>query len=728
MKKVQTILCFVGVVCLAALIIVIVAVSLPTKKFSFKETTETISNPGVGYTTTDWYHTKLNGTLVHDKQGAVVLFFVDLGPFSSGINEEGVDYDLDETFFNALRASFENCRKNGSTIAVRFRYDENGKSNPEPQTFEKVLGHISQIKQSGILQEYSDILMFVESGFVGQWGEQHSGKYTSLDYKAQLLGAMLDCVPAPIPVTVRTPDTFAKWAGIERKDLATYTPEPGSDASRVGIYNDGYMGSNSDLGTYANREVETAWIGRQTLSSYFGGEFSGAFDFAAKYDTYLPQNALKEMYQTHLSYINGNIFPVYKDYKFNKRLDVKGYDNSAYYGQTVFKFIRDHIGYRFVLKDSEISKSVKQGQAFDLSFTVCNNGFANLIKKQNCQIILERNGEYVCADVDTDPTKWLSGETVTESLQLQIPAFLQAGKWNVYFKSSIGNKAPEQFSMRSVRFADNGTWSASLGANWLGTINVKESSKNATQNAFCQVGSVSEPAQLMQYNSAVIMDGAFSFAEEWTDADKVADNGKNKLFVSADEENLYLATDIAHNAESPVFNVRISVGEKSHWIYVQPSGFVYFNNDKETGHIGLEMKYTETAFEYKIPLYMLGITSDTEIKHISVFVQDSADKNWKGTGSIETEKAFELKLRATVYNAFEQLKVAPNSDLSLKLSIKEQVTDIVWLRNGEEIAGGNGATLELKNIDKADEGTYSVTVTTAGGRKYTIDIAKIQLA
>ena len=374
--------------------------------FKFAEHVGTISNPGVGYTSTDWYYTSRGGTKVHDKQGAIVLFFIDLGPFSGGINQDGTDYDLDETFFTALRATFENCRNNGSTFALRFRYDSNGKDNPEPNTFEQVLRHILQIKESGILEYNKDILMFVESGFVGKWGEQHGGKYTTLEYKAKVLEAMLDCVPSPVPVTVRTPDIFAKYVGINRNQLAEYRVKEGSDEARVGLYDDGYMGSDSDLGTYANRETETEWLGNQTLTSYFGGEFSGNLDFAKKYDTYLPENCIPEMYKTHLSYINGNIFQLYKDYKFKKKYDVEGYNNSAYYGQSVFQFIRDHLGYRFVLKESNFPKSVNQGDNLKFSFTVTNNGFANPVKKQNCEIIFEKDGRFVTAEVKLDPTKW----------------------------------------------------------------------------------------------------------------------------------------------------------------------------------------------------------------------------------------------------------------------------------------------------------------------------------
>ena len=198
-----------------------------------------------------------------------------------------------------------------------------------------------------------------------------------------ILEAMLDLVPEDIPVTVRTPNIFAKWAGIETKDLADWISEPDSKASRVGLYNDGYMGSDSDLGTYADRAIETAWLGNQTTRTYYGGEFSGNLEWTKKYDTYFPENAVPEMYQTHLSYINSNIYQLYKDYTFSEEYTVSGVDNSAYYGETVFKFIRDHLGYRFVVRDCDLNASAEQGSTFHLKFDVENTGFANPIRPQN---------------------------------------------------------------------------------------------------------------------------------------------------------------------------------------------------------------------------------------------------------------------------------------------------------------------------------------------------------
>lgn len=688
--------------------------------FSFDEYVGTISNPGIGYTTTDWFHTKVGGTQAHDKQGDIVLFFIDLSPFSAGANADGVDYDLDKQFFSALRTTFENCRNNGSTIAVRFRYDENGKDNPEPNSFSQVLKHISSIKQSGVLEEYKGILMFVESGFVGKWGEQHGGKYTTLEYKAQLLSAMLDCVPSPVPVTVRTPDIFAEYVGINRSELATYKAEEGSDASRVGLYNDGYMGSDSDLGTYANRETETQWLSNQTLNSYFGGEFSGNIDFAKQYDTYLPENCIPEMYKTHLSYINGNIFQLYNDYKFDKNYDVVGYDNSAYYGQTVYQFIRDHLGYRFVLKESQFPQSVAQGENLEFSFKVVNNGFANPVKEQKCEIILEKDGKFVTTEVDVKPTEWLSGKTVNIQLNLKLPAFLETGEWKVYFKSSVGVDNFSQYGFRSVRFASKYVWQENLGANYLGYIQIMPS--DSCENTFGEVGKILKTAHLYSLSGKTVVDGQ---GDDWTAQDVIADGGQHKLYAKADEDNLYIMADIPHNCKAPVFNLKVKNADngKSYWLYQQYNGFIYFDRDMETGHSGMLMSYSDSLFEFKIPFYMFGIENGTRLSEISVNIQDSGD-GWKSTGSIKAD-GFTVNAQFNLYNSYEKLTLSSGADYDTELFADTEIASVIWFVDGVEVKNQSSAHFSLGDIQK--DCVISAKIISVKGTVRQVELTEIKI-
>ena len=75
-------------------------------KINYTESTETIQNPGMGYTTSYWLKVKRNTITPTNIIGSLVLIFIDIGEYSSGINEEKIDYDLDSTFFETLKKSF----------------------------------------------------------------------------------------------------------------------------------------------------------------------------------------------------------------------------------------------------------------------------------------------------------------------------------------------------------------------------------------------------------------------------------------------------------------------------------------------------------------------------------------------------------------------------------------------------------------------------------------------
>lgn len=704
----------------------------------YTEITDTINNPGAGYTSTLWYTCKPGDTPVKNPSGNLVLMFINIGAFSSGANgttaedgtyTEGTDYDLDDSFFEGLRGTLENCRKNGCTVAVRFRYDENGKTNPEPSTFDQVKRHINQIKENGVLEDYKDLLMFVETGFVGAWGEQHSGKYTSLDYKAQLVDAMLEMVPDDIPITVRTPNTFAKWAGIEVSELDSWISEPGSDAARIGMYNDGYMGSDSDLGSYSNREKETTWISNQTTGTYFGGEFSGNLEWAQKYDTYLPENALPEMYKTHLSYINSNIYNFYKDYTFGEDYDVENVDNSAYYGQTVFKFIRDHLGYRFVLRDSDLSAEVSQGDTLTLDFSVENTGFANPIRPQKAEIILEKDGNYTTAEVNIDSRKWRSCTTADEFLELKIPGGLEAGKWNAYIRFSVGNQGVKDGYKRTVRFANANVWNASLGANLLGSFTVTENdnAEKLTDNTFyqqnCENARISM-GSMYTVNNIIMLDGVRSGESEWTDSLLAAENGDNKLYITNDDKYLYIMAEIAQNATAPVYNLQIKNADednKFYWIYYASNGYVYFNNGS---YDGCECKRAGNYVEFKIPFgTVMNIYPKTTLSSVRVSIQDSANE-WVNVGELTAEN-YTVTDAFDIYSVCRDVTLMENDNFTMDVECSLEKASYQWLKDDEIIENEAGDTLTIENADVDDIGAYSVQITSESGTVRTACICNI---
>lgn len=692
----------------------------------FTESTETILNPGMGYTSTLWYRCVPNNTPVQNPTGALVLMFIDIGAFSSGENgttddagnyTPGKDYPLDDAFFAGLRGTLENCRKNGCTIAMRFRYDDDGTRDPEPATFDMLKTHIGQIGDSGILQEYSDLLMFVESGFVGCYGEQWGGKYCSLAEKAELLDLLLDIVPDPIPVTVRTPNIFSEWAGISRAELATWVSEPNSRAARVGLYDDGYMGSDSDLGTYADREAETGWVGRQTLTSYFGGEFSGNLEFAQQYDTYLPENAIREMYRTHLSYINSNIFELYKNYTFSEEYDVEGVDNSAYYGQSVYKFIRDHLGYRFVMRGAGAAQS---GNEIHVSFQIENTGFANPIREQKAELILEKDGKYIRTPVDVDSRYWYSCTKQYVNLEATLPGWIEAGTWNVFFKLSVGDNEVSQTELRSVRFANDPNYSAALGANYIADVYIKPPT-NPVLETRLNFGDGDDT--LYTLNDRQITDGAVSYLGEQGEPAAETDNAK--IWLRNDEQYLYITAQYDESATAEVHNFQLDNADtgEHYWLYYASNGFIYFNQGTPTGCL---QKHANGIVELRVPFgEVMGLSPGVTLKNIRYFLQDSAN-DWKVLSDV---KAAEYKLDGSfpVYTAEKTVTLKYGADLTLSVADgAAQPAAYQWYHDGEAIDGATAAVYTLPAADRYTPGKYTVQITSATGAVREVAVCNVE--
>ena len=716
---------------------------------SYTETVGTVANPAAGYTTTVWAECAPEKTPVYDPKGSIVLFFIDIGKFSSGANGTvdddgnyiaGEDYDLDETFFDSWDKTLANCRRNGCMVGLRFRYDAVGRDDPEPATFDKVLEHIEQIRKSELLEKYSDIIAFIETGFVGKWGEQHGGKYTSVAYKAKLLDALYDAVPRTIPLTVRTPDTFAEWAGLRRSDLGNEDVFKAAEADssgrgqrilekRIGMYNDGYMGSDSDLGTFADRKGETRWLSSVAAETYYGGEFSGNIDYAKKFDTYLPENAVPEMYLTHLSYINGNIFQLYKDYTFGSEYDVEGVDNSAYYGQSVFQFIRDHIGYRFVLRRSELTADVPQGGELKLSFSVENTGFANPIPYVHGYVILEKDGVYIMAPVDTDCHRWLSCTTTDTELTVKLPDSIRSGKWNVYLKETMGNFAgePDEMPLRSIRFANEGVWNAALGADLLGTVNITETDSHGTDNQLKQVTSRGfgiGSDEFRYANSTPVIDGGDSYDGEWTnDMVIYSDEKGNELSVNADEEYLYVRSRLPEGAAAPVYNISFDdpAEENEHyWLYYASNGFIYFNHDS---YEGCDCKWKDGLVEFRLPLKLFGISAGTVIKNLRVFLQDSGNE-WKLLGDTRVPECT-VPAGITVYTAEKDIRLDEGKPFSVQVRTPAEGAVYQWFKDGVPVDGAAEHEYFIESASPEDTGAYSVRITLSDGTSQTVPIANI---
>ena len=171
----------------------------------------------------------------------------------------GADIPIDAATLDAWRASLANVRANGALVTPRFAYDSEGISGCEPADFDVMLAHVRQI--AGVLNEYADVVVSIECGMIGPWGEMHSSKYDNALYDTRILRTWLDELDPRIKVQVRSPKYLYRL--VQKEVLGTTGNLDGEtvlarldelpDWERIGLFNDGYLGTTYDYGTYALR-------------------------------------------------------------------------------------------------------------------------------------------------------------------------------------------------------------------------------------------------------------------------------------------------------------------------------------------------------------------------------------------------------------------------------------------------------------------------------------------
>ena len=269
------------------------------KDINYSETLEDIKNPERGFYSTAFLKLSPSGNKATNSRANLTHLRVGIGDFSKA-NNGNKDLEFTEDALNVLNETLSNIKNNGGSVIIRFAYDNfNGKADVEP-SLDIILTHISQLKP--VFEANQDVISYVELGFFGPWGEMHTSKICTTDNVSRAIDTMLNTVPEKIKIGVRTPNYYAKWLGIDRSKLNENITDKGTKAYRVGLYNDGYLGSESDLGTFANREIEIKWLEKQAMHTLYGGEV------VANYASGTPLNTAKymsnEAFRTHTTYLN----------------------------------------------------------------------------------------------------------------------------------------------------------------------------------------------------------------------------------------------------------------------------------------------------------------------------------------------------------------------------------------------------------------------------------------
>ena len=385
------------------------AAGLVKQNIDTTDAMQTLANYDRGFYTPQVLHLKPSGGKPIEKPWSKLLHLrAEISEFSSrawlGIDTTGgkkdttwgKSQDLTEDALNVLQTTFDNIRKNDGFVIVRICYDPwyNGRSNVTPE-HKWVLRHVEQL--APVLSKNTDVILALEMGMHGAYGEMHSDTSITYDRVAEATNLMLRNTPPELKILTRTGNYSAKVLGfdnwgvdfhIDGEKFAEIAKAKGDTMYRVGMFNDGYLGTQYDYGTWGAdcktsicREEGVAWLEKYGINTPYGGE---ALTTAGGYQVInTPEFLAYEGFRTHTSYLNiqwnNNLIDSWKKSHFQAK-DFE-YDGTKIDSLTGFKYINDHLGYRYVLRELWMTDTVGADGIFRAKFRVQNVGFGNLTRK-----------------------------------------------------------------------------------------------------------------------------------------------------------------------------------------------------------------------------------------------------------------------------------------------------------------------------------------------------------
>lgn len=399
---------------------------------------------------------------------------------------------LDSALLAAIAADFEVARNAGVKVIVRFSYNNTPPTGDcgawicppyGDASKEVVLAHIDQL--SKVLTDNHDVLYAWQAGFIGTWGEMmftdHFGDYDTQgrifdenwNDRNEMVTAILNAVPKTIPVQVRKPQLIQKYmhgakAPITVSPLLAKFAHNGSNNARLGLYNDCFLATADDWGTFAdygssnhppvnNDQVIETLKQHQSAHSNFtlvGGETCD--------DAYSPQNDC-----------SNNVLGIMD--RFNYSYLNSGYNNlvnNDWEDENCMADIKKRLGYRLHIERGTFPDTGIAGKPINLKMSIRNSGFTSPMFPMTINIILihdETKRQVVLPIVgeNTDIRHWRPELKIELSTTLMLPSDIDAGNYRLWIQISdtsnngvIANR-PEY----SIQLANINTWNSETGFN-----------------------------------------------------------------------------------------------------------------------------------------------------------------------------------------------------------------------------------------------------------------------
>jgi hypothetical protein len=346
------------------------------------------------------------------------------------------DAPLDDVVLGEIAAGFDLARTHGIKVVPRFHYSD---AIDEPDAdLDRILGHIDQL--APLLQEHADVILLLQAGFIGAWGEWHGSQH-GLDApgpRAQILDALLAALPDTRAIGVRRPSFKQEaYGGPLTPDLA----HDNSALARIGHVNDCFLASDDDFGTY---------------------QLPGEKDYAIADSAFVPvggetcavnpprsdcPSALDELALHHFTHLNASYHP-----------DVL----AAWQQDGCYATIACRLGYRLALVDLRWAASASPGASLPVAFELFNDGFAAPANPREVMLVFD-GPTRVEVETGLDLRGALAGESISICVDASLPADLPLGSYRIGLRMADPAPTLADDPRQAIRLIE-GEWAE--GINW----------------------------------------------------------------------------------------------------------------------------------------------------------------------------------------------------------------------------------------------------------------------
>lgn len=386
--------------------------------------------------------------------------------------------NMDSAFLSAIQARFDIARSAGMKIILRVSYDQTSTADA---TLAQASAHYDQLQP--IFAANEDILVAVQCGTVGQWGEFSGSQNFGTDAWPPNLSAqnranrkaVIDKVLATIPssrlASVRSP--WVKGQFYSTTPVQDNEAHNGTSRSRIGHFDDSFVRDASDGGTYIGTATATfdehAFMAQDTKWTIHGGETNAGSTEGGYNTTYSTgPAAVTFMTAKHTTYLNSSYDHVVLNHWANRASDSAAY-NSKTTNPDVYKIdeIKRRMGYRLELISCSLPNTAARSSSMSVQFVIRNTGFAAPVLARTVYVVFRNTSTGVGTRVAlaTDLRNWQPGSDVTVSETITVPAGLTAGTHSMHLFLPDAFASLQSRPEYSIRLASIGVWDSVTGYN-----------------------------------------------------------------------------------------------------------------------------------------------------------------------------------------------------------------------------------------------------------------------